>query len=333
MTAVSTTLDYRLRPTWRAATVPLGAGRPGTLARLGRVLRAARRSDVLVLDGTSTADKLATALLARVPHGPDVLVLDCSWKLGPGRLQALLTRAGVQAMAGPRTTFVALTAEGAGQFARVHRVAADRVAHVPWHHGLDEEALAAVVTADGPIFSGGRTARDYRALLRCAATLDRPVVIATVPGGIPADEPVPPSVTVRTEQDPEAFRRDLRAAEVVVVALERRDDCAPGIMVLLDALALGKLTVVTDTLGVREHVEQGVTGFVVPAEDADALGQTLRWCLDPANTAAVAAIRERAREVARAAYGPERHVAELLALVDRTGRRRRAQGRVPKTQS
>ncbi|WP_392465418.1 glycosyltransferase [Arsenicicoccus cauae] len=350
----STTMAYRLRPRWVERTRCLTEDRPGDLTRLRRVLAAARSSEVLVLDGTSRVDKLATALLARTRRGPEVLVVDCSWKLGPGLPVALATRAGVRAMAGPRTTFVALTREGRDQFHRVHRVDGDRVVNVPWHHGLTPDDVAAGTSGsagsaggegvahsesseggadgereirhDGPVFSGGRTARDYRPLLGCAADLPAgtEVVIATIPGGLPADVPVPANVHVRTEVDPAAFRRDLRRACVVVVALEHRDDCAPGIMVLLDAMALGKLTVVTDTLGVREHVEQGVTGFVVPAGDVVALGETLRWCLDPAHAAEVAAVRQAARATARSAYSPEGHVQALLQQVDRALERARA---------
>lgn len=352
-------MDYRLRPRWVERTRCLTDDRPGDPVRLLRVLAAARTSGVLVLDGTSRVDKVATAILARTRRGPEVLVVDCSWKLGPGRLVELVTRAGVRAMAGPRTTFVALTREGRDQFSRSHRVPGDRVVSVPWHHGLGPDDLAGApgltsspqrpdgpasgepeIRHDGPVFSGGRTARDYRPLLGCAADLPEgtEVVIATVPGGLPQGVPVPANVHVRTEVDPPAFRRDLRRACVVVVALEHRDDCAPGIMVLLDAMALGKLTVVTDTLGVREHVEQGVTGFVVPAGDAAALGETLRWCLDPAHAAEAADIRESARATARTAYAPEVHVEALLEQVGRAleraeARRGQSSRAVPNTSS
>jgi glycosyltransferase involved in cell wall biosynthesis len=91
-------------------------------------------------------------------------------------------------------------------------------------------------------------------------------------------------------------------------------------------MAMGKLVVVTDCLGVRDYVEDGETGLVVPPGDVDALREALVWAADPANDVAVRRIAARAREVARDRLDPDAYVVRVLgiardALRDRNARR------------
>ena len=75
-------------------------------------------------------------------------------------------------------------------------------------------------------------------------------------------------------------RRDvprlLDAADALV--LSSRHEGLPN--VVLEALTAGKPVVSTDVGGVRELVEHGVSGYVVPARDPRALGQAMRRLMD-----------------------------------------------------
>lgn len=62
---------------------------------------------------------------------------------------------------------------------------------------------------------------------------------------------------------------------------------------LIDAMATGCLIVASDTAPVREFVEDGVTGLLVPPHDVDALAARLAAALDAG--AGLAALRTRAR--------------------------------------
>jgi glycosyltransferase involved in cell wall biosynthesis len=84
--------------------------------------------------------------------------------------------------------------------------------------------------------------------------------------------------------DPEA----LEAAASVVVLTSKSLEGTPG--VLLDALALGKPIVTTNAGGVPEVIEDGVSGLIVPAGDAEALGRAIARVLrDPAVAARLSA--------------------------------------------
>jgi glycosyltransferase involved in cell wall biosynthesis len=84
---------------------------------------------------------------------------------------------------------------------------------------------------------------------------------------------------------------------------------------LLEAASCGKPIVTTDMPGCRETVSDGITGFLVPPDDADAVVQCLRRLIeDPA-------LRRRmglaARAKALAEFADARIVAETLAVYRR----------------
>ena len=77
-------------------------------------------------------------------------------------------------------------------------------------------------------------------------------------------------------------------------------------------MVLGKVVVATDAPGVRDYVDDGDTGVVVPPGDADALAAAVSWALDPANLADVERMRARARTAARDRFSPMCHFEALL---------------------
>ena len=130
-------------------------------------------------------------------------------------------------------------------------------------------------------------------------------------------------VEARYSTRPEGSPDDL----VVVVPLEPRRDRSAGQQTYLNAMVLGKPVVVTDSLGVREYVDDRRTGLIVPAADPGALRAALDWLLDPDNAAEAEAIGERARAAALERFGPERYVSSLLSVVDAALERRAAAGK------
>jgi glycosyltransferase involved in cell wall biosynthesis len=163
------------------------------------------------------------------------------------------------------------------------------------------------------VFAGGNSLRDYPTLLEAVRELDVPVrILTTVLGetGLPAHVRVEP---IRSHDD---FVDGLRRAAVVVTPLQPGLQRAAGLDTYLSAMALGKLVIVSESPGVRDYVEHGRTGLVVPAGDQTALRDALAWALDPANADEVAAVAARAAETARTRFTYEAYVATLLRVVD-----------------
>ena len=107
-----------------------------------------------------------------------------------------------------------------------------------------------------------------------------------------------------------------RAAEVVVVPSSWPE---PLSRVLLEAMQLGRPVVATAVGGTPEAVEDGVTGLLVPREDARALGEAISALLrDPARRARMG---EAARHRAALVFSEERIIASLLDAYAAAARR------------
>jgi hypothetical protein len=274
------------------------------LGYLSFVIRASRRYEAVLLDGSIGARELysdlliAAAIRRRVGR---IVISDATWKRG-GVIDRTAMVAGIRAMDSPRVVYCVLSSEELETFPRTWRVDPSRVAFTPFCYTLTDQELAAPTSEDGGIFAGGDSLRDYRPLLEAAAALPAPVTIASAT--VQASDAAP-NVTAHGV-DHREFNRLLRCASVVVVPLRSAERSA-GQQTYLNAMALGKLVVVTDAAGVRDYVEDGQTGLVVPPSDPQALASALGWALDAANAAAVAAVRQRAREAARTLFSPDRY--------------------------
>jgi glycosyltransferase involved in cell wall biosynthesis len=123
-------------------------------------------------------------------------------------------------------------------------------------------------------------------------------------GHVRFDGPLPQREVVRAVRESAVF-----AAPCVVAADGDRDGLPT---VLLEAMALGTPCVATDIVGIPELVRHGVTGLLVPPNDAPALADALQRVLDaPAERAALA---RRARALIERDFDVARNAAELRAL-------------------
>jgi glycosyltransferase involved in cell wall biosynthesis len=214
-------------------------------------------------------------------------------------------------MDGAHTTFCVLSRAELDRFPRTWGVEPSRVTFTPFTVTLEENQIAAPAPSGDAVFAGGNSLRDYRPLLDAAAGIPAPVVLATKQIAQTARLPA----NVRSGPLPHAeYVRELCRARVVVVPLAENRWRSAGQQTYLNAMALGKPVVVTDTMGVRDYVEDGITGIVVAPGDARAMGEAVRWVLDPANAESVAAMTQRARQVARERFSLDRYLARLLEV-------------------
>ncbi|MBC7237407.1 MAG: glycosyltransferase family 4 protein [Chloroflexi bacterium] len=102
-------------------------------------------------------------------------------------------------------------------------------------------------------------------------------------------------------------------SRAAVVALPSLRENAP--MALIEAMASARPVVATAVGGVPYLVREGETGFLVPAQDDEALAdRLLALLLDPAQARRMG---ERGREVARQRFAAERVASEYYALYKR----------------
>jgi glycosyltransferase involved in cell wall biosynthesis len=151
--------------------------------------------------------------------------------------------------------------------------------------GRDETPAAALSPY---ILTAGRSGRDYGTLF--AAVDGLPVTLHVVCDN---DAPlaglqVPPNVTVLRRCYDGDYVEQLKNARFVVVPLGVADISA-GQMVLLQAMAFRKASVITRTLTVEDYVTDGVEALLVPQGDVAAMRAAIvRLLDDPACTTQMA---------------------------------------------
>jgi len=92
-----------------------------------------------------------------------------------------------------------------------------------------------------------------------------------------------------------------RAAECFVLP-SRHDSFG---MVVVEAMACGTPALVSEQTGAREAITEGRSGWIVPADDAEALATNMKWCVEHADR--LRDMRPRARRDAEAYAWPAYH--------------------------
>jgi glycosyltransferase involved in cell wall biosynthesis len=84
--------------------------------------------------------------------------------------------------------------------------------------------------------------------------------------------------------------------------------------VVVEAMATGTPVIGSHVDGIPEIVQEGLTGFLVPPGDEEALAERLRWVLKHPQEAK--AMGHRAREFARSFFSPEAYLAGYRRLFE-----------------
>jgi Glycosyl transferases group 1 len=297
---------------------------PGGLPRwMLTFLRMTKGRDAVILRGTVTRreryrDYLgAIALRLRPGRKPMVVISDATIEPGSrslsehrilSQLLPLLSKVLIRAADGPHVRWCVLSTDELETFPRTWGVPPERVVFTPFGHTLWKgEADTAPATTGDYVWSGGNSLRDYPMLLGAVAGLTVPVRIATTQrlGALA------PCVDVESVPHDE-FLAQMAGARAVVVPLSASVRSA-GQQTYLNAMALGRVTVVTDRPGVRDYVEDGVTGVVAPATVAG-LRAALMDVLDPGRAEHYQQVARCGRDTVLREYSPVAYYERLLAV-------------------
>ncbi len=152
------------------------------------------------------------------------------------------------------------------------RMRPERLRFLHFHTNIVEPTT--ICTSDGYILSAGRTGRDYAALAEAARGLSfRFVVVADEKSARGIDFPA--NIELRANIGYEEYIALLKQCSLVVVPLKRLVK-STGQVVILEAMALGKPVIATNTVGTRDYIQDDVNGMLVPPESPDALRGAIR---------------------------------------------------------
>jgi hypothetical protein len=166
---LSSSRYFHDRGRWAGTVDMLPRERLSRRRLLRELVRRAGDYDALLQNGSGGAseiylDLVAAGLAERRRNPPALVLYDCSWKLG-GPLDRVAGRAGIRLLDAPALTYCVLSSEERELFPRTWGVAPERVVFTAYGHTLSDEELAAPVSADGGVFAGGNSLRDYGPLV------------------------------------------------------------------------------------------------------------------------------------------------------------------------
>lgn len=204
----------------------------------------------------------------------------------------------------------AVFALSSGQLPRLREMGVRRALHIPM--GIDAEFFPPAKHASGRklLSVGNDRHRDWDTLLRAFAELADPLAELEVI----TRRPVPPGegVTVTPHVTHPELRDRYADAAVVVVPL-RPNLHVSGMTTILEAMASARPVVACETAGIRDYVEDGVTGLLVPPGDPASLAAAVRGLLaDPDRAEAMGDAGRRAVEQR---FTTARQAADLSAVL------------------
>ena len=148
----------------------------------------------------------------------------------------------------------------------------DRFRFVPFHTNVVNPGV--VGKERGYAFSAGRSGRDYQALASAVGGLDLDLIVLGDEASL-RDVKFPGGTQVLVDEPYERYLELLHGCDFVIVPLNEVQS-ARGQVVILEAMAVGKPVIATETVGTEDYVESGVNGFLVPPGDVPALRDAIR---------------------------------------------------------
>lgn len=290
-----------------------------------RVLRAALSAPALLLfssRGYLKPELLAIILLGLLPRSlrPAIVLYGEMWAPSGGwrgrieRLVMGLADRGID-------RYVVYSSAERQVFAENWGVSAEKIRFCPFYirprTTLDAPASQASEPPGEHVFAGGNSFRDYEPLIAAARRMpDVHFYIGTV--RLEGRDDLPPNIHTawfpRDEWD-----RLVRTAAVVAVPLRRDTRRTAGLLTLLEAMWSRRPLIVSDALGVRDYVSDGVSGLVVDGS-AEGYERALRRALTPEGRQALAAMGEAGHQAVCEQFTLAKHCAALLHVLDEVAR-------------
>lgn len=279
------------------------------------ILGAARRRRALLL--YSSQGRLRVELLATILIGllmgrrRPVLILYGEMFEPDSGLRGQLQRLIIQLADRWTDGYIVYSRDECESFAKTWGVARAKLRTCGHYH--KPKVFPPSTTQGDYIFAGGNSFRDYGPLISAAHALgDVPLLIGTTRLGVSGA--LPPNVRVWWPNLQE-WSAVMAGAIAVVVPLCKGMRRSVGLLLIFEAMWLSRVVIVSESLGIREYVEDGVTGLVVDGS-ADGYLRALRWANDPLNAASIAEMGRQARRVMEERFTLARHTEQLLAVLD-----------------
>lgn len=314
------TVNYNAHPEFAQRSILLSKTDFSLLSEIKfipQLVRATSKAKLFLLDSTSGKihpDVLATILIRLLPrsHRPVIVFMGAMWQKDDG-IKGLMQKLMLRLADGAIARYAVQSTDEIPLFASAWGISESKMRFVPYIYTFTDKDLSLPAPArEGFIFAGGNSHRDYEPFLEAINLLrEHKFVIAT---HLLEGKTLPPNVKAGPVPRDE-FIRLMRASAAVVVPMKKGLIRAVGQQTYLNAMMLGKPTIVSNALGVIDHVQDGQTAIVVDGEP-ESYVQAIRKVMDPANQVEIDQMCQNARDVVLKQFTFERHVEHLLEILD-----------------
>jgi glycosyltransferase involved in cell wall biosynthesis len=281
------------------------------------ILKAARQYPLLLLDsssGRTHPDLWATILMNFWPkkNRPVVIFMGCMWQKDAGVagwVQKVLIRLADRVIQG----YAVQSSGEMTAFPDTWGILRSKIRLCKYFYTLTvDEIINPPPPLEDFVFSGGNSHRDYETLIQAAAQLpELNFVFATK---LLEGRTLPSNVKANPVSRSE-FMRLMQACTAIVIPMNPGLIRAAGQQTYLNAMFLGKPTIVNDVFGVKDHIVDRKTGLIT---DGTVKGyvEALRYVTSPENQPAVKAMSENAMQTVRRDFTFDNHAARLIEIVD-----------------
>jgi len=271
--------------TWRKETdyifcsdigVSIFNNKKGLVKRLMRLLIQCKNYDIVITADLKTAQLFglirSVFRLSKVKHIVLELMLD-----EPGDSFVWKIKTMFQRVCFSSTDIVFVSARSEIKtYSKRLKVPESRIRFLPFHTNVIEPRI--VAGTGGYIFSAGKSGRDYATFADAVDGLNANFVVVSDRYSINGVN-FPENVAVYVDVSYERYLELLYGCSMVVVPLKKLVK-STGQVVFLEAMALGKPVIATDTIGTADYIDHGITGMLTPPEDTVALRAAISDFID-----------------------------------------------------
>ncbi len=161
-------------------------------------------------------------------------------------------------------------------YSRVLNISADKFRFVPYHTNITQPQM--ISANAGYLFSAGKSGRDYKTLMEAAKNLPVELIVVSDRASMQGIK-IPSNVKVYYDISYDNYLELLKDSMVVVLPLSPHIRSL-GMVVMLEAMALGKPTINSRAISNVEFINDGENGLLVEMENPQALREKILSLLD-----------------------------------------------------
>ena len=276
---ILSTLPYQKSDFWWQSvdsilpSLPRGAGKLAyffsAIVHISKLLWVVNRYELLLLTGGERRDLFYVAIAGCLPwiHTPHVIT-DAHWQAKTGLslwLQKTIFKLGnrLTKQVQPHSD------EECYLYSQQFQIPFDKLKAVPWSVSLTGYQLNPVNNSL-MILTGGASFRDYGCFYQAVKDLDLPIEIG-LPQWFDCRETQQLSqlnhVNVHHHLNRQQYYEKMAKCNVLAMPMPSGLTRCAGDQTLLNAMSMGKIVVVTDSVASRLYIRDGENGFIIPVHD------------------------------------------------------------------